>query len=114
MPLLFPPSVSTIQGDVSARRRLMFPSGQRLRASSGPLALAAILALAPGCAVEPEPEGEFVTTRTVRGTLALRYVPGKPRVVQVPTVESSTPSDVRLREGLAAARERRRLNALAE
>jgi hypothetical protein len=114
MPLLFPLSVSTFAGEVSARRRLMFPSGQRLCASSGPLALAAILALTPGCAVEPEPDGEFVTTRTVRGTLALRYVARTPRVVQVPIVAPSTPSDVWLREELAAARERRRLNALAE
>jgi hypothetical protein len=79
-----------------------------------PLTLAAALALAQGCSRDPEPQDDLVFFRNSHGTLSCRYVPKKPPAPRAPAVASSTPLDVWLKQDLAEAQNRRRMNALAE
>jgi hypothetical protein len=92
----------------------MFPRARHLHPSLWPLALAATLALAPGCSRDPVPAGELVPYLNSRGLISYEYVLKKPPAVKPPTTASLPPLEVWLRQELAAARERRRLNALAE
>ena len=52
--------------------------------SWGPLTLAAMLALVPGCTANPKPEYELVSFRNSRGLISYEYVPKKPQALKAP------------------------------
>jgi hypothetical protein len=94
----------------------MSPRAHHRCSSWRPLALAATLALAPGCSQDPGPRDEFVLFRNSHGTLSGRYVPRRPPAAKAPPASPSPSLDDLLRQqwALAQAANQRRLDALAE
>src|SRR6185312_8481692 len=58
-----------------------------------PLPLAAALAVAPGCSVEPEPQEDLVPSWDSRGIISYRYVPRNQPASEAETAASSAARD---------------------
>ena len=79
-----------------------------------PLPLAAALALAPGCSLEPEPQEDLVRYWTSSGLISYRYVPRNRPAGSAPTAAPSAVRDAGLtQQELDLAEERRRQDLLA-
>jgi hypothetical protein len=92
----------------------MNPRDRHRLPSWWPLALAAALALAPGCSVEPEPQEDLVPYWTSRGFISYRYVPRNRPAVSAPTAAPAAARDAGLtQQELDRAEERRRQDLLA-
>jgi hypothetical protein len=82
--------------------------------SSWPLPLAAALALAPGCSVEPEPQEDLVRFWDSRGIVSHRFVPRNQRAREAATAASFAAQDAWLRQQeREAAEDRRQQDLLA-
>jgi hypothetical protein len=79
-----------------------------------PLPLAAALALAPGCSVEPEPQEDLVRFWDSRGIVSHRFVPRNQRATEAATAASFAAQDAWLRQQeREAAEDRRQQDLLA-
>jgi hypothetical protein len=92
----------------------MNPRARLRQPSRWPLTLAATLALAPGCSVDPGPQEDLVPSWDSRGIISYHYVSRNSPAATALTAASPASQDARLRQQeLAEAEERRRLDVLA-
>ena len=85
-----------------------------MKSTLWPLPLAAALALAPGCSLEPEPQEDLVPLWDSRGIMSYRYVPRNRPASEAATAASSAAQDAWLRQQeREAAEDRRQQDLLA-
>src|SRR5262249_2647411 len=109
-----PAAVTTRGANFPARRHLMHPRARRRFPSCWLLALAAALALTPGCSVEPEPQEDLVPSWDSRGIISYRHGPRTPSPAEAPAAAACVAQGAWLRQqALKEAEDQRRRDLLA-